>query len=66
MTDFASDFAAAFLSNPDETTSNDRDGRSERDDDLTTDLSADPAKKARRLRRGLVKAAGLQDMLLEK
>lgn len=68
MTDFASDFAAAFLNSPE------RDDAvpEYQDDDLRSDAGSvvgggtDPATKARSLRRGLVKAANIQDMLLEK
>ncbi|KAK1750613.1 integral peroxisomal membrane peroxin-domain-containing protein [Echria macrotheca] len=79
MTDFASDFAAAFLNAPDAPdapdphddpvpviTANyhDEDTRSETSGGAAA--AGDPAKKARSLRRGLVKAANIQDMLLEK
>jgi len=63
MTDFASDFAAAFLNPADELEVID-----EHYDELPREaaITADPAKKAKGLRRGLIKAANLQDMLLEK
>lgn len=70
MTDFASDFAAAWLTNADEATPDDRDRdyrpQPTRDHDAPAESPADAAKKARSLRRGIVKAASLQDMLLEK
>jgi len=61
MTDFASDFAAAFLSNPDEIIT-----VADQDDEVRSDAGGDATKKSRSLRRGLIKAANLQDMLLEK
>lgn len=61
MTDFASDFAAAFLNPPEEL-----EVIEEHYDDFQQEVGADSAKKARSLRRGLIKAANLQDMLLEK
>ncbi|KAK0614262.1 integral peroxisomal membrane peroxin-domain-containing protein [Immersiella caudata] len=61
MTDFASDFAAAFLNPTDEL-----EVVEEHYDETRQEGSVDPAKKARSLRRGLIKAANLQDMLLEK
>jgi hypothetical protein len=61
MTDFASDFAAAFLNPTDEL-----EVVEEHYDEAQQEAGADPAKKARSLRRGLIKAANLQDMLLEK
>ncbi len=38
----------------------------EHEDEVQNEPDADPVKKARSLRRGLIKAAGIQDMLLEK
>ncbi|KAK1836326.1 integral peroxisomal membrane peroxin-domain-containing protein [Podospora conica] len=65
MTDFASDFVA-FLSNPDEAAAPAADRDDRPDHDRPAPSPADPAKQARSLRRGIVKAASLQDMLLEK
>lgn len=61
MTDFASDFAATFFNPTDEL-----EVIEEHYDDVRQDAGADSAKKGRGLRRGLIKAANLQDMLLEK
>lgn len=61
MTDFTSDLAATFLNNPDEVIA--AEGQ---DGDVRPEACADPAKEGRSLRRGLIKAANLQDMLLER
>jgi len=61
MTDFANDFAAAFFNHSDDLVVVE-----DQEDEIRQEPGADPAKKARSLRRGLIKAANLQDMLLEK
>ncbi|KAK0719562.1 integral peroxisomal membrane peroxin-domain-containing protein [Lasiosphaeris hirsuta] len=57
------DLASAFLGTVVESALREGD---DRDDELHHEPGADPAQKARSLRRGLIKAASLQDMLLEK